>query len=177
VNHGRAVSSCAASCSSRSSSPKRAMNCTPSGSPSAVQCRGTLIAGVPVRLASCVNGTYCSCRVQSCRPCPRANRRAPTAQAGPPDRAGSASPAPQASGRPGHGGSADAPASASAAGRNGRENAQAPWQFIPLQQLRGQGRGRGRAAERRQHRVRSSKSDVRAPAARACATMAGTCPK
>jgi hypothetical protein len=53
-----------------------------------------------------------------------------------------------------------------------------PGKFIPLQQLRGQRRGRGRAAERfASTRVKSSKSEVRAPAARACATMAGTCPK
>ena len=53
-NQGRARSSWEASRSSSPSPPGAATNWTPSGSPSGVQCSGTLIAGRPVRFASWV---------------------------------------------------------------------------------------------------------------------------
>ena len=51
---GRAASSCAATRKSRSSRPTRATSCTPSGSPSALQCSGSEIAGWPVTLKGSV---------------------------------------------------------------------------------------------------------------------------
>lgn len=51
---GTASSSVAARLSSSGSPPRGATSCTPSGRPSAVQCRGSEIAGRPVTLASCV---------------------------------------------------------------------------------------------------------------------------
>ena len=70
--HGRAASSCAASLSKRASPAGGPIACTPMGRPLSLQCRGTDIAGRPVRLAIAVNGVNAVLR-RSCSMAPSAS--------------------------------------------------------------------------------------------------------